>query len=303
VPVALTAEWARSMPYDHWAIWGHAWHATSTTPSPGQTVAALGPLMQYDVEPLLKMIDYLASEPDLHVSYARRLCAIATAYCGRLGEVLLLLDREPEAAAAYDDWFSRARDRRDVSTGMTWLVRYYLNHGRQERAEEIAQAAHEARTLGGHSIYAELLERQGKFDRAEELFRHAAEEHAEGRSVLGAFLVRAFTRTGNSIFRLEAEALLRDSFPSGVEPLSLDTLPPVPLDGVRPSNLGRRAVSAGLRITDIIVGVDSFRIHGAEQYRTAVRFRYDETMTFTVWREGKYVQLSAVCRSDGSARG
>jgi S1-C subfamily serine protease len=63
--------------------------------------------------------------------------------------------------------------------------------------------------------------------------------------------------------------------------------------GVTFHTFGDRAAAAGLRRTDVIVAVDGWRVRNVSQYLAASRFVHDEKMTFLVWRDGRYQDLSA----------
>jgi hypothetical protein len=289
---AEAATWAQQMPYDHWTVWANSWLAVDGVPPVDRTATALGPVLDYDAEALLKMLQYLPLRAEVRVRYARTLCTIAPVYCDRLGETLQLLNRDAESAAAYDEWVQRARDRVLVADGVTWVVRYYHGHGRADRAEQIARLAADTASLQGMNALGEFLERDKQTAAAERLFRATARMHDGGKPLLAAFLIRQATLTGAAI-PSEADALLQRVFPRGLEPAVMYALPAQPTDGVQFATLSERAAAAGLRATDVVVAIDDWRVHGAAQYTVAARLRSDETMIFTVFRDGRYKRISA----------
>lgn len=289
---AEAAAWAQQMPYDHWTVWANSWLAVDGVPPVDRTAAALGPILDYDAEALLKMLQYLPLRAELRVRYARTLCTIAPVNCDRLGETLQLLNRDAESAAAYDEWVQRARDRVLVADGVTWVVRYYQGHGRAERAEEIARLAADTGSLQGMNALGEFLERDKQTAAAERMFRMTARMHDGGKPLLAAFLIRQATLAGAAV-PSEADELLQRVFPRGLEPAVIYALPAQPTDGVQFTTLSERAAAAGLKATDVVVAVDDWRVHGAAQYTVAARLRSDETMTFTVFRDGRYKRFSA----------
>jgi hypothetical protein len=73
----------------------------------------------------------------------------------------------------------------------------------------------------------------------------------------------------------------------------LHALDGTPSDGVVFASFGSRVAVTGLRPTDVIVGVDQWRVRSWWQYAVAARFSLDPAMTFTVWRNGRYQQIKA----------
>jgi S1-C subfamily serine protease len=73
----------------------------------------------------------------------------------------------------------------------------------------------------------------------------------------------------------------------------MHALDATPADGVALGTFGRRAAVAGLKRTDIIVGVDGWRVRTADQLRVVSRLKFDDLITFTVWRDGAYKQVHA----------
>jgi S1-C subfamily serine protease len=67
----------------------------------------------------------------------------------------------------------------------------------------------------------------------------------------------------------------------------------MPTDGVQLAPFGPRAVKTGLRATDVVIGVDGWRVHDVAQYQTVSRLRFDDAMVFTIWRDGRYQQIKA----------
>lgn len=59
------------------------------------------------------------------------------------------------------------------------------------------------------------------------------------------------------------------------------------------TTFGRRAERAGLRATDVLVGIDGSRVRSDRQLAVVIRLALGDEMTFTVWRDGRYVTLPA----------
>lgn len=287
------ARWSRENPFDHQVLWHQLMISTGNAPSAAAARAALGELLGYDAESLVAVLDDVTLPAEERLTLARTLCAMAPVHCDRVGESLLLLNRDGDAAEAYERWIQKARDRVAVSNGVTWIVRYHDSHGRHDRAGEIATMAAETGSAGGLEVLGEFLERQGDYDKAEVVFRLLADRHDGSKALLGAFLMRRSARTNDPSVDAEAATLLTAQFPRGLEPLALPALEARPSDGVTFSTLGERAVLAGIKAGDVLVGLDDWRVRSAGQYTIVVRLRSEDTMTLTVWRDGRYEQLVA----------
>jgi hypothetical protein len=106
-------------------------------------------------------------------------------------------------------------------------------------------------------------------------------------------MIRQALRRKDRALELQGWDLLRTEFPGGLQRLELHALDVPPHDGIVFNTFGRRAASAGLRDSDIVVGVDEWRVRDHRQYSVISRLRHDEAMTFVVWRGGRYQQVRA----------
>jgi hypothetical protein len=142
-------------------------------------------------------------------------------------------------------------------------------------------------------VWGEWLDRSGRHAEAERVYEEIAERYDANTYPLGTFLMRKAERTRNPSLHAEAGELLRAVFPSGPEPLAIHALDPTPRDGIAFATFGPRAEVAGLKATDIIVGVDQWRVRNNRQYVAATRFQFGDVMTLTVWRDRRYQQIRA----------
>lgn len=291
---AQAATWAREQPYQHWTVWANEYLALDRgAPSLAVIQRAFGSLVEYDAGALLKIIDYVEMGGGARIDVAQRLCAISPTDCDRVAQLLLASGREQEAAVAYERWIERARDRVGVSRGVLWVVRYYHAQGRHDRAEAIARQAADVGSGSGLEVLGELLDRMGRHTEAEEIYRAMERRYGDRAVTLGQFLMRQALRTGDTTLQAKAGELLRPVFPGGLEPVAMHALPVTPSDGIQVAPAGPRVMKTGLRPTDVIVGVDQWRVHDADQYQTVSRLAFDDTMTLTIWRNGHYEQLRA----------
>ncbi len=287
---AQAAAWAESMPYNQWTQWSNAWLSIDGSPSIPELRHAFGPLLDYDVDAIEEILDYAKATPDEHIAFAGRLCDLVGDDCDRLARLLLLVDRSDDAAAAYEKWIAGARDRVKVSNDVMWVVKYYEEHHNGPRALAIATRAASTGSAGGMRTLAELLDREGQHDRAQALAREIETRYGI-TTTRGVLMMRQALRTGDTALERQASDLLRDAFPRGAERLVVYALDAQPTDGATFQVFGTRAAALGLRATDIIVGVDEWRVHTTKQYEIAARVRPEPAMLLTVWRDGRYQQL------------
>ena len=283
--------WAVEQPYDHWTVWAEAFLAIDRgSPSYAVVRKAFGSLIEYDIE-ALEEFKYLDMSTGERFDIGDRLCRLSADHCGTLASWMLIIDRERDAVAAYERWITGARDRVNVSNGVTWISRYYLDHGQRARAEAIAKEAADTGSYAGMETYAELLDRTGCGDDADPLYRQIAVRYSNDTVPLGVFLLRRAFRTHDPALEARAGELLRPDFPDGLQHIEPHALPVRPSDGVMLTDFGPRASRIGLRSNDVIVAVDDWRVRTPDQYMMASRLRFEEQMTFTVWRDGRFQQL------------
>jgi tetratricopeptide (TPR) repeat protein len=285
--------YAKQRPYDHWAVWSNEWYAVDGTPTLAAVVRALNPLFDYDSRALLKMIEYMRLSDGERLGYAKQLCELVPAECDRLGQLHLAANRPREAVAAFERWVALTRDRVEVANGVLWLVRHYDSNRDAARAEAMARMAADVGSARGLDVLGEWLDRHGHHAEAEQIYRKISQRYSDAGYLLGSFLMRKAARTGNNADRAEAGEMLRDVFPSGVESLQRHALDATAQDGATFLTFGARAAAMGLRPSDVVVGIDGWRVRNAGQYLNAARFSYDPTMTFTVWRDGRYTDVKA----------
>src|SRR4029453_17851545 len=100
--------------------------------------------------------------------------------------------------------------------------------GRRDRAEEIARLAADTGSAPGLEMLAEVLDRTGRFDEAESLYRRIDERYSDHSVPLGRFLMRQALRTGDKSLEAQAGELLRPVFPRGLEAVVMHALPVAP---------------------------------------------------------------------------
>ena len=288
---AEVTRWAQDMPYDHYTLWSKEWLVVDGAPTLDAVRKAMAPLASYDTNAIFKIIMYMPLTDADRIEFSQALCALSVGQCNLLGEALLMVNREKEAAATYDKWETGSRDRVAVSREVTWLIRYHQARGDAARAEAIARGAADTGSGRGLQELGEWLDRAGRYAEAEQVYRRIVDRY-EDTVPLGTFLMRESKRRSDPALQEEASEMLREIYPSGVEPLVRHNLEAVAATGVTFHTFGPRAAAAGLQKTDVIVGVDGWRVRNTSQYLAATRFSNDDVMKLLVWRAGRYQDLT-----------
>lgn len=267
------------------------WRVDGRPPTIAEVRTLTGPVLAYDASAAYRMFKGLDGSHDDYVTLATAMCELNPDRCIDLGEELLKEGRDREAADELRRFYTRARDRVSASLKALWLTRYLIDQGQMADARRIAEDADDVGSAGGIGTLAELLERQGDAAGAEARYKQIHERYGPAAGWhLGAFYLRRWKATSDPALRDRGLALVADRFPSGLE------VPPAaaaaPGDGVAFSNFGARAGRAGLRRSDVVVGIDGVRVRSWEQAEILLRASHDAAIRFTVWRDGAYTTVS-----------
>lgn len=302
-PLAWLERWKSHRPYDAWLLMGLAYSRAEAEarskgladdrPSFESAVRILGPLMDYDLSANNRVATYLSLTPPQSVAVTTRMCDANVDRCQALANTLLRAGREAEAEQVYERWVEGAVDRVAVSGGLTWLVRYYADTDRLDRAMELAAMAAATGSAIGLETLAHLLDRQGSYEQAEEIYERIADRYENSDGYLGAFYRRMARRSGDAAYEARAASALTDDFKQGIESVSVEAQTTAPVDGITFGRFGARASRIGVRADDVIVGVDGIRIHNTWEYQLAARFAEPAAapMELLVWRDGRYQAL------------
>lgn len=289
-PLPMVEALHRLAPSDTWLSWRLAWwRVPSGRPTIAAVRAELGPAMAYDSGAIYRMFRGLDGTHEEYVVLGTQMCELNVDRCEDLAQELLKEGRDTEAADETRRWFNRAQDRVAASQGVLWLTRYLMDHGQASDARAIAVSADDVGSGGGIAVLAEVKERQGDHAGAEAGYKRMQERYGVAWQ-LGAYYLRRWKATGDAAQRDRGLALVAQSFTSGFE--AVPSTGAAPVDGVAFTNFGARAAKAGLRKTDIIVGVDGVRVRSDAQFDVLMRASHEAAMQFTVWRDGNYATVN-----------
>lgn len=260
-----------------------------------------GPLAEYDVEEMKHLVSIAKDDVALSRQLFERMVQLDPENYLSFGDYLVKHGLAEEAATAYERAAERARDRVSVANRIEWLVDYDFDHGKKEKALEIAQQAAETYSETGLSIMGRLLERMGRYQEAEGWYKRV-EERYQRRTDLLCFYIRSQRRPGGGPYPRQAAAALEELFPSGLEQVTVESLgsPPTQLPSPRDPTAPRHGVyvssaaydQMGLKGSDLVVAVDSYRVRSEDQVSCVRSWSQAPRMTFIVMRGRAYVELS-----------
>lgn len=250
-----------------------------------------GPLADYDLSVMKRLASALEKEPEAYRALYSKITAIDPDAYLQLGDYLSDREIEADAAAAYERAIEKALDRVAVSAHVRWLVGYYLDHGRTDRARQVADLAAETYSGAGLVTMGYFFERTRKYDDAEEWYQKMIERYGNG-APLDAFYIRYEQRMGDDRFKAQSAAARNRQFPAGLERVSLAELaaPPSPQDGFRLTKAEIPPKGAELTVGDVVVAVNGHRVHNETQYNTLLTLDDNPMVTVIVWRQDKYLQ-------------
>ena len=205
-----------------------------------------------------------------------------------LGSFLVERGDHEAAAQVYERYFEESKDRVSVCNSMGWLVEHHFKRGRTQRALEVAQSVAQTYCAGGLETLAFLYEDMGRFDDAYDYFQRELERYDRDRPMAG-FLLRRHLK-GDDRAPEQRATLMRKFFPDGLERWS-DGPAEGPSAGLVLSEMNPKAEKAGLKVGDVIVGSNGYRVKTYDQYRIVRTLDKTPLMKLVVWRNW-YLHLS-----------
>jgi tetratricopeptide (TPR) repeat protein len=260
-----------------------------------QLDAAAGLLVDYDRGLMRERANLATGNPADYLRLARPLCDLNASECLALGDYLADHEMDEPAALAYQRAVDAAPDRLAVAQDSDWLVNYYFDGDNKEKAVRVAEMAAAVYSGAGLQIMGRVLERQGKYTEAESYFKRIQERYNRPTE-LRSFYIRREQRAPGSGFAAQAANALKELFPQGLERASLSdfSAPPSDQDGLRIGQTTQKFLRFGIKVGDVIVAIDGYRIRNEDQYLCVRGFTDDPNMTVVVWRAGRYVEIKGL---------
>ena len=264
-----------------------------------QVTSLYGSLTEYDIQ-VMKLLagTRRADVATFRALYERIAALVPDEYLG-LGDYLVDAGLEDEAAAAYEKAIAKAGDRVGVSNGVQWLVGYYCDRSRTDRARAVAQMAADVGSGAGFQTMGYFFERMGRYTEAQVWYEKIVERYGErgaNREALDDFYIRYAHRVGDGRFGGEAAAALARVFPAGLERVSLADIDGPPrlrdaMHAVRVSGDSQRSTRFGLLKDDVVMALNGYRVHNNRQYQLLWTFDDRPEATVIVWRQGRPVEV------------
>jgi hypothetical protein len=294
----ITAAVMREAPYD-FALGSDYLLMKYGKKAPADAVRdAFGARAGYDIR-VLRLAVAAAPDDVARMPALRTLCDLAAAECIAVGDQLVKLKQEPEAAAAYERAFADTSvDAIKVANASYWLVDYYRRTNRVDQALELATRSAATGAYQGLVTLGWLYEHLDRFAEAEEAFRSSATNYKDYPQLL-AFYYRDVNVRKQSRYEKGWRETLARLFPHGLTAVSTD--PSKPSHGVVLMSDSTISRGAGLLSGDIIVGLEGWRVDDYQQYRAINAFFTRNDMTLTIWRPSalKSVAVTAPSRLMG----
>jgi tetratricopeptide (TPR) repeat protein len=230
--------------------------------------------------------------PDLAGEHAEaayvRLCEFNPDSCLRLAAFFAGRGRDAEAARAFERALAEAGNRVAVSNNAPWLVDYYVEQGRPERAGEVARALAQVYSGTGLAALAALEERSGRHEEAERVYQQIATRYPRTTD-LDAFYVRSDLKGLGARFPGKAAPARSRLFPEGLVLTRLSDYPRVreSSGGVRITASSPKFEKLGLAEDDVIVAINGYRVTNLVQYKCLRSLKDEGDVSVIVWhRDG-----------------
>ena len=225
------------------------------------------------------------------------LCTLDPDACLALGSHCVTIQDEACAVTSYERAIQEGADRVSVANDSGWIVKYYLRNKNVTRAKQIAEMAGEVYSAGGLGTLSAYLEETGDYIEAEKVIQQRIERYEsqnKGPSLaLMAFYYRMAHLRGRQDYEAKFRDLARETFPNGLEQISVSSLAGPPQDGVRVVAESAFSKRNGLHLGQIIVGLDGWRMRNHLQYSAIHAFSDDPDMRFVVWDKDQYLEVKA----------
>jgi tetratricopeptide (TPR) repeat protein len=252
-----------------------------------QLEAAYGKNTEYDLGTMRSLaFAYEKNNPAKYAEQLEKMAQFKPDEYFQLGAMYAQQSKTEKAKQAYENGIRLCRDSVHMSNSCSWLVNYYFDHGEKDKALELAQRAADVYSARGLETLAKLYERMNKLDQAEEYFKKMQERYDDPGDL--AVFYKAH-RTANPRFKSGYESIVKSIFPQGLQKVDATKLTYAPDVGISITSSNAKLHEHGLRVGDIFVAVQGYRVANVSQYRFACEMDGTPDLEFIVWN-GKHYQ-------------
>jgi tetratricopeptide (TPR) repeat protein len=263
-------------------------------PNPEQFAAAWGRLSEYDANVVQRRLKMVTPDKDAVVELAKKACQSNPDECLGAGDKLRERGFEEAAVAVYERAVALAHDRVAVSNSCRWLVQYYFDHGKTEKAVTVAHMVGAVYSAEGLETLGQVLERMGKYDDAEKVYKALVERYPNTPATLLSFYIRHEHRVADGRFRGQAADAIKQLFPGpwGMRQVTLTDLKKSPFSNTGVSVMWARELqAAGAVPDDTVLAVDGYRVTTQGQYECVMSLADGPEITLLVFRNKAYVEI------------
>lgn len=260
-------------------------------PSPEQVLKAMAPFLDYDLQAMNACARAAYGEPEVWLRIMRQGAAFQPGNYINIMNYLRTHQREAEAAEAYEEARAKGADPITVANNSEWVVNYYYDHDQEDKANKAAVFAGDVYSYRGLATLANLRERQGRHQEAEEGFGKVAERYNDTGELVAFYRRHGGDKPG-TIYAKKFETLTHDVFPKGIQKARFEDFRDPPLQGVLVASENNATRHAGLQLNDVIVALNGDRTDTFEQYSMVRRFDTKPDMHLILFRPGTgYMEL------------
>jgi tetratricopeptide (TPR) repeat protein len=279
-------------PYD-WTLMAYIFkHRYNRQPTYQQAEALFAEVLPYAYAAMTDVADSVKNQPEQYEVLVLRAAAINPSEYFTLGKYFAKLKQDDKAAGYFEKGTALDPDSVSASYHASWLIKYYLKHGRTEDACKEADFAGDVYSDVGLQAKAEFLEATSDYDGAYQWFAKNEERYDDSVPLI-RFCERFKNKTGSSRFDNELRKRLGKIFPAGIENAALGDFRGAPQNGISIGGESDQTRAAGLKLGDIIVAINGVRIHNFLQYNYERDLTEGPLLDLIVWQGNSYHEIKA----------
>ncbi len=261
-------------------------------PTPALYQSIMKPFLDYNVYAMTAYARLVENNPAKYAEVIEAAARLEPYYYIRLARYYMRNGLKPQAITAFEAAMEHEANSIAVANISKPFIFYYYEQGNTERALAIAKMAAEVYSHKGLEAMAELSEKMGNLDVAEEHFLKIVERY-EDAGGLYLFYQRQAGGNAQSRYTEKMNAITAKLFPEGLKKVGRGDFSGVPAAGVLiedESNLLRRN---GLQQGDIVTALDGVRTDSFPQYCFVRSLKETPEMELIIYRDGSYKTIPA----------
>jgi len=258
------------------------------TPTSEQAREAFGPLADFDVHAMSIIAHGEIQNPDKYIPLAEKLAEEDPDQYSSLGWYCVLHDRPEQAAKYFEKMVAVNQDGVNVANSSDWLIRYRAEHGKKDKARELADFAAEVYSNMGLQAQARYFEREGNLKAAEDDYRKIASRY-DADQFLAAFMLRNAGK--NPAYATMGEQLARKYFPAGMKKVKLIDYKSRPAQGMKVTRADWRSADPVIKEDAVIVAINGYAVENGKQADIARNMATTPIQTLIVWDGNSYKEV------------